>query len=159
HIPARQRPIIGLCYLSGLLANFGTLVLGHVFAPYFATICALQEANRHLPHTFIDQQVLQLPREVVASALLELWALPQEVSDAVRFQYATDYEGNNATYVNLLSLARKTLGAQGLNDSPASPLDEAAAASLGLDWEALAGVAELINESRDDLAGFARFMG
>ncbi|MFB3103988.1 MAG: HDOD domain-containing protein, partial [Pseudomonadales bacterium] len=159
HIPARQRPIIGLCYLSGLLANFGTLVLGHVFAPYFATICALQEANRHLPHTFIDQQVLQLPREVVASALLELWALPQEVSDAVRFQYATDYEGNNATYVNLLSLVRKTLGAQGLNDCPASPLDEAAAASLGLDWEVLSGVAELMNESRDDLAGFARFMG
>ncbi len=158
HIPARQRPIIGLCYLSGLLATFGTLVLGHVFPPYFANICALQEANRHLPRTFIDQQVLQLPREVVASALLELWALPQEVSDAVRFQYATDYEGNHATYVKLLSLARKTLGAQGLNDSPASPLDEAAAASLGLDWEVLAGVAELINESRDDLAGFARSM-
>ncbi|MCZ6644276.1 MAG: HDOD domain-containing protein [Gammaproteobacteria bacterium] len=159
HIPASQRPVIGLCYLSGLLANFGTLVLGHVFPPYYATICALQEANRHLPHTFIDQQVLQLPREVVAGALLELWALPQEVSDAVRFQYANDYQGNNVTYVNLLSLARKTLGAQGLNDHPPNPLDEATATNLGLSWEVLSGVAELINESRDDLDGFARSMG
>jgi len=159
HIPANQRPVIGLCYLAGLLANFGTLVLGHVFPPYYTTICALQEANRHLPHTFIDQQVLQLPREVVASALLELWALPQEVSDAVRFQYVGDYQGNNATYVNLLSLARKTLGAQGLNDHPPSPLDEAMAAGLGLNWEVLSGVAELINESRDDLDSFARSMG
>ncbi len=159
HIPANQRPVIGLCYLAGLLANFGTLVLGHVFPPYYTTICALQEANRHLPHTFIDQQVLQLPREVVASALLELWALPQEVSDAVRFQYVGDYLGNNATYVNLLSLARKTLGAQGLNDHPPSPLDEAMAAGLGLNWEVLSGVAELINESRDDLDSFARSMG
>jgi len=159
HIPANQRPVIGLCYLAGLLANFGTLVLGHVFPPYYPTICALQEANRHLPHTFIDQQVLQLPREVVASALLELWALPQEVSDAVRFQYLGDYQGNNATYVNLLSLARKTLGTQGLNDHPPSPLDEAMAAGLGLNWEVLSGVAELINESRDDLDSFARSMG
>lgn len=159
HIPANQRPVIGLCYLAGLLANFGTLVLGHVFPPYYTTICALQEANRHLPHTFIDQQVLQLPREVVASALLELWALPQEVSDAVRFQYVGNYQGNNATYVNLLSLARKTLGAQGLNDHPPSPLDEAMAAGLGLNWEVLSGVAELINESRDDLESFARSMG
>ncbi len=159
HIPAPQRPIIGLCYLSGLLANFGTLVLGQVFPPYYATICALQEANRHLPHTFIDHHVLKLPREVVASVLLELWALPQEVSDAVRFQNATDYQGTNASYVNLLALARKTLGAQGLNDYPPSPLDETVAANLGLDWEVLSGVAELINESRDDLDGFARSIG
>ena len=159
HIPVKQRPVIGLCYLSGLLASFGTLVLGHVFPPHYATICQLQEANRHLAHTFIDQHVLQLPRELIASALLELWALPQEVADAVRFQYVTDYQGSNVTYVTLLSLARKTLGAHGLNDYPASSLDEATAAQLGLSWEVLSSVADLINESRDDLDGFARSMG
>ena len=156
HIPQQQRPNVCLCYLTGLLANFGTLVLGHVFPPYYQTICELQEANRHIPHTHVDQHVINIPREIIAAALLEAWALPEEVTDAVRFQFANDYKGSNATFVNLLQLARQSLGAQGLNDYPPTHLDEAVPDQLGLSGDEVALVMEQINDSATELDSLAK---
>jgi HD-like signal output (HDOD) protein len=155
-MPRAERPASGLCYLTGLLANFGTLVVGHVFPHQYVTICALQEANRHLPHTFVDQYVLQMPREVLTAALLECWSLPEAVTDAVRFQYLENYQGANATYARLLRLTRKLLGNQGLADQPPELPDEPELTALGLTQESLSAVLRLLNESSaqlDDLAG------
>lgn len=155
-MPAAQRPDSGLCYLTGLLANFGTLVIGHVFPHQYAMICALQEANRHLPHTFIDQHVLQMPREVVTASLLECWSLPEAVSDAIRFQYVSDYSGANGSYAHLLRLTRKLLGSLGLTDQPPELPEAEELDALGLDQESLGLVMRLLNESGaqlDDLAG------
>jgi HD-like signal output (HDOD) protein len=155
-MPRAERPASGLCYLTGLLANFGTLVVGHVFPHQYVTICALQEANRHLSHTFVDQYVLQMPREVLTAALLECWSLPEAVTDAVRFQYLEDYQGANATYARLLRLTRKLLGNQGLADQPPELPDEPELTALGLTQESLSAVLRLLNESSaqlDDLAG------
>ncbi|MDH3643971.1 MAG: HDOD domain-containing protein [Gammaproteobacteria bacterium] len=154
-MPADLRPNTGLCYLAGLLANFGTLVLGHVFPPHYQKICKLQEANRHLPHTYIDQYVLKLPREVLATTLLELWGVPQEAVDAIRYQYVPDYHGSNATYVQLLHLARQALGAQGITDYPPVALEDDDIENLGLTGTALSSVLRDINDSREELDSFA----
>lgn len=156
HMPRASRPASGLCYLTGLLANFGTLVVGHVFPHQYQTICNLQEANRHLPHTYVDQYVLQMPREVLTSALLECWSLPEAVTDAVRFQHVPDYRGANATYARLLGLTRSLLGTQGITDQPPQLPDAADVEDLGLTQEALSEVLKQLNESSaqlDDLAG------
>lgn len=155
-MPRAERPLSGLCYLTGLLANFGTLVVGHVFPHQYATICAMQEANRHLPHTYVDQHVLQMPREVLTAALLECWSLPAAVTTAIRFQYVEDYEGENATYVRLLRLARRLLGSQGLTDQPPELPDAAELDALSLTEDTLRAVLKLLNESSaqlDELAG------
>lgn len=155
-MPPDQRPASGLCYLTGLLANFGTLVVGHVFPHQYVTICALQEANRHLPHTYVDQFVLQMPRELLTASLLECWSLPEAVTDAVRFQYLEDYAGPNGTYARLLRLTRKLLGSQGLSDQPPELPTGAELDALGLSQESLGAVLRLLNESSaqlDDLAG------
>lgn len=156
HMPKAQRPASGLCYLIGLLANFGTLVVGHVFPHQYATICALQEANRHLPHTYVDQFVLQMPRELLTAALLECWSVPEAVTDAVRFQYLPEYQGSNSTYARLLRLTRKLLGSQGLTDQPPALPEPEEMDALGLTQEDLSEVLKLLNESSaqlDDLAG------
>jgi prolyl-tRNA editing enzyme YbaK/EbsC (Cys-tRNA(Pro) deacylase) len=49
-IDVKERPQVGLCYLSGLLHNYGYLVLAHVFPPYFEVINRHLEANPHLSH-------------------------------------------------------------------------------------------------------------
>lgn len=158
-LPKEGRPEAGLCYLAGLLSNFGTLVVGHVFPHQHAQLCLLQEANRHLPHSYMDQHVLQLPREVIASALLEAWSLPEPVTDAVRFQNLTDYQGANRTYVLLLRLSRQLLGNQGITDVPVRAADELDLATLGLDQEAADHVMRLVNASKDELDGFATMLG
>lgn len=156
--PSEGRPQSGLSYLTGLLANFGTLVVGHVFPPQYESICMLQEANRHVPHSHADQAVLQLPREMIASALLELWALPQPVCDAVRFQLAAEYTGANASYVQLLRFTRQALGNQGITDFPVEPLTDLDSDALGLSRPQVQEVLTLIGDSRDELDGFATAM-
>lgn len=158
-VPAGQRPERGLCYLAGLLANFGTLVLGHVFPPQYREICLLQEVNRHLPHLHADTHILGVGREVLASALLEQWELPEPICDAIRFQHAADYRGANATYVNLLRVARQALGNQGITDLPPAELLPAVEdARLGISEVQLDSVVTLIRDSRDQLDGLAAAM-
>lgn len=151
-----NRPLPGYCYLAGLLANFGTLVIGHVFPPFYASICREQEANRHLPHTYVDQHVLGVPRELFASALLESWSVPKAVSDAVRYQYVADHDGPHTRYVDLLRLTHQVLSTQDLSGLPRGPVDPALLASLNLERGAIDNVLGVIAESADQLDGMAR---
>jgi len=115
-IPNRPQP--GYCYLAGLLANFGTLVIGHVFPPFYASICREQEANRHLPHTYVDQHVLRRAARVVREFVARKLVGSEPVSDAVRYQYVAGHDGPNAGYVNLLRLTHQVLATRDLSDLP-----------------------------------------
>ena len=155
-IDAPKRPLPGYCYLAGLLANFGTLVIGHVFPPFYAAICREQEANRHLPHTYVDQHVLGVPRELFAAALLESWSVPKPVSQAVRFQYVEDHTGPHGSYVDLLRLTHCLLANRDLSDSPRGPIDPRLLARLSLDASAIDKVLAVMTESAEQLDGMAR---
>ncbi len=153
-VPNRPQP--GFCYLAGLLANFGTLVIGHVFPPFYAAICREQEANRHLPHTYVDQHVLGVPRELFASALLESWSVPKPVCDAARYQYVAGHEGPNAVYVKLLRLTHQVLASRDLSDLPKGPVSAALLSALNVEQSAIDNVLAVIAESADQLDGMAR---
>ncbi len=146
-MPPASRPNPGLCYLIGLLSNFGTLVLGHVFPPQYETVCRLQETNPHLSHTHVDQHVLAVNREVLAATLLEQWDLPDELTTAVRYQHVSRYSGNHETYVTLLRLARTLFPC---TDAP-PPGVLAAAEELAVDTSGLTDVLSVLRASHDDL--------
>lgn len=152
HCNKDTQPNSGVSYLIGLLSNFGTLVVGHVFPPQYETICRIQEANPQHAYPHIDQHVLKVNREVIAATLLELWDLPTEITTAIRFQNVGFYEGEHETYVHLLRLSLDMLchGAAGLHED-----SKAAAAKLGIGDQALADVAELILESQSELGEIA----
>ena len=149
------RPDTGMAYLAGLLHNFGMLILGHVFPPIYTDICNHQEANRHLPHTFLDQHVFGLPREVIAGALLESWQLPQPVCDAIRFQYVPDYTDDNAIYVYMLQLSQQLLANAGIGDYPLGQPDIQLIQRLGLNESGLERVMESIDNSSDEMENLA----
>lgn len=144
----------GSCYLAGLLSNFGTLVLGHVFPPQYRTICRLQEANPQLPTNLIDEHVMNLPREVLAATLFEQWQLPAELVTAVRHQHTPDYAGPHATWVNLLQVASQMLD----DDLEGGDwqISNEALEKLGLDTLDLEAVARILQDSRMELEGLAR---
>lgn len=158
-IQSEPRPDPGIAYLSGLLHNFGMLILGHVFPPMYADICKHQEANRHLPHTYSDQQVLGMPREVISSALLEAWSIPQAICDAIRFQHVHDYQAENAIYVKMLKLSQQMLAAEGIGDFPRGCIDPDIVAHLGLDTAAIERVSLTIEQSSEELSSLASVIG
>ncbi len=160
-IAPAERPDPGISYLAGLLSNFGTLVIGHVFTPQYQTICRLTEANPHQPQAVIDEHILHLSREVIAATLLELWDLPAEVITAVRYQQLDEYCGDHAIYAGLLNLTRKLL------DQPLTPQQELAvndsvaeqAEHMGISTADLTKVATTVSESQADFWGMAQGMG
>ncbi len=157
-VPVADRPAPGLAYLAGLLSNFGTLVLGHVFPPHYVRICALQEANRHLPHQYLDQHVLGISREILCASLLESWRLPSQVTDAIRFQYLNEAPHPHRNTICLLQLTHQLLASRGVGDYPPFLERPGLAESLQLELGALEQVMQVIDASALELDGMAQLL-
>lgn len=146
-IPQEQRPKPGLAYLSGLLHNFGYLLLAHLFPPQFALLARYIEANPHFSLEAIEQQVINVTREQIGGWLLSSWTLPEEVCDAIRYQNHLEYAGEHGPYVKLLYVANRLLRQQGLSDGPVEQISDEVLADLGLSAEVAAEtVQELLND-------------
>ncbi len=117
-IPSKHRVAPGLAYLSGLLNNFGYLILAHVFPTHFSVICRYIKVNRHLNPMYVEQYLLGLCRHQICSQLMKAWNLPESVCTALRFQLAAEYSGDYFQYANLCLLAKRLLAARGIGDLP-----------------------------------------
>ncbi|WP_417596055.1 HDOD domain-containing protein [Oceanospirillum sp.] len=106
-IPADHRPVIGLSYLSGLVNNFGYLVIAEVFPPYFSLYCRYQEANPHVPAMYIERFLFGITREQIGSFLFQTWGVPDEVCSAIRHLHNPAYEGLHHQYANLLYIVNQ----------------------------------------------------
>ena len=143
----------GLHYLTGLLANFGTLILGHVFPPQYEVLCRLQEANPDVPIHELDHHVLTLSRELLAAEIFALWELPAPTVAAVRHQNDRDYTGEHAEDVRLLQASRVMLGYGHHGPGAIAALE---LEGIGIDEDDLTAVTSLLQDSRDSLEGLAR---
>lgn len=112
-IPRARRPEAGLTYLSGLLHNFGYLLLAHVFPPHFSLVCRHLEVNPHLSHSHVEQHLLGISREQVGAWLMTHWDMPEELVTALQYQNDPNYTGENAIYPNLVCLAVRLLRSRG----------------------------------------------
>lgn len=134
-IRAEHRPTIGIAYLSGLLHNFGHLIMAEVFPPHFSTYCRFQEANRTLNYTEIERFLLGVTRDQLAGWLMRLWAMPDEVSLALRFQNEPNYAGPGYLYANLIFVAMRLLRQHGVGNAPLEPIPDELFQRLHLDPE------------------------
>ncbi|MCL6414313.1 HDOD domain-containing protein [Aestuariirhabdus sp. Z084] len=155
-IPRASRPEKGLCYLSGLLHNFGYLVLAHVFPPHFAVICRHIEANPHASHVDVERQHLGICREQMAGWLMELWGMPEEVVVALRFQNEANYNGKHANYARLLYVTSRLLREQELGDAPLEEIPDVMFDELNLDPEQARQAIADIAEKRDEVDQMAQ---
>lgn len=153
-----ERPSFGLAYLSGLLHNFGYLVLNQVFPPHFRLVCRNLEANSDLDSSVIEQHLLGVTREQLGAQLMENWGMPDEVVTAIRQQKNPDYSGSNAVYAKLLWLGRQLLIERGVKLGSAVPVSDSMYQSLGLDPEAVAEQFDEMMENRDSILAMAGMM-
>lgn len=117
-IPSKQRPVVGQAYLTGLLHNFGFLLLAEIFPPHFSNYCRLQEVNPTLSYTIIERFLLGVTRDQLASWLMRLWSIPEEVCIGMRYQNEPDYDGPHFAYANLMFIAMRLLRRHGIGNAP-----------------------------------------
>jgi len=150
-MPLQLRLKTGLAYLSGLLHNFGYLVLAHLFQPHFSLLSRYIEANPHLEPVLIEQQVLKVTRDQIGGWLLESWSLPSEVCAAIRQQQLDAPEGEAGSYARLLRLTVRLLRREGLADGPVEPIETELLQCLGLTTEQTEEAMSVLLSSRDNL--------
>lgn len=157
-MPAHRRPDPGLAYLVGLLHNFGTLILAHVFPPYFSSLCQHQEANPHVSSDVIEHYLLGVTREQISTWLMQNWHMPSELVTAMYCQRNPQYQGAHAMYPNLIYVAVHLLRARGLGraclEDSAIPLD--LLARLGFNRAQAEAVLDRILEAESELRELAR---
>ncbi len=134
-MPRAERPEAGLTYLAGLLHNFGYLVLAHVFPPHFSLICRHLEVNPHLSHSYVEQHLLGITREQIGAWLMRYWDMPDELSNALRFQHDPAYSGEQAAYSNLVCLAVSLLRNRGIGAGPQREIPQSLFDGLSLTRE------------------------
>lgn len=113
-MPREQRPSYGCSYLSGLLHNFGYLIVSEVFTRQFDDICNEIDANTHASPQNIEKHIIGVSRDQLAAWLMELWNMPEEVCVAIRHQSDPSYAGEHAEYARLILLTRKMLNEKGI---------------------------------------------
>ncbi len=158
-IEPAYRPGFGLSYLSGLLHNFGYLVLAHVFPPHFSLICRYIEANPHIDSAAIEHHLLGITREQVGGQLMSVWNMPAEVITALRHQKTSEYNGPNAEYPALLAVTQHWFTRKGVFGGQVSELAPEVYERLHLDPEAAEAAIDRLLENRDEVASMANLMG
>jgi HD-like signal output (HDOD) protein/prolyl-tRNA editing enzyme YbaK/EbsC (Cys-tRNA(Pro) deacylase) len=154
-IPAKKRPTVGIAYLSGLLHNFGYLLLAEVFPPHFSNYCRQQEANPRLNHAYIERNLLGITRDQISAWLMQVWTMPTEVVTAMRFQNEADYAGEDSAYANLLFITSRLLRQRGIGDAPLESIPAELYQRLGLDPDKAQEVMDGIIESENDIREMA----
>ena len=154
-IPAEHRPTIGIAYLSGLLHNFGHLIMAEVFPPHFSTYCRFQEANRSLSYTVIEHYLLGVTRDQLAGWLMRLWAMPDEVCVGLRFQNEPTYAGANHVYANLIFVAMRLLRKHGIGNAPLEEIPDAMFKRLHLDRDKAQQAIQQVVDASEEINNIA----
>ncbi len=151
-------------YLSGLLHNFGMLLIGHIFPPEFRMLNKLREAEPDASMRDIElrvfgmgsaQSFISLGHGSMGAILLKMWGMPESTVKAAAMHQNLEYSGDQQNYVHLVQLSNYLLAMHGIGDEPAGidpmPLFE----SLGIDPERAFELAEVTVaqcRSLDDMA-------
>lgn len=154
-IPRDHRPSFGMAYLCGLLHNFGYLILAEVFPPYFHSYCELADANPHVNHQAIERHLLGVTREQLASTLMSLWSMPEEVVISLRHQNNPNYAGEHAIYPKLIFVAQRLLHQHNIGQGPKLEIPQKLFDDLHLNAEKARQTVINVLESGPDLQHIA----
>jgi len=126
------RPPAGLAYLSGLLHNFGHLLLGHLFKKEFLILNKFVASEPETPVIEIEKRIIGTDHGQIGAWLMQAWKLPEEVMIATREHHNEAYNGPHAVYPHLVMVADYLLKEHGIGDAPHSNIPTEVLDSLEL---------------------------
>jgi len=113
-LPNTTRPSAGLCYLCGLLHDFGILLLGYLFPPEFKLLNNMASANPGRSVSELEccllgmgqaRDMLAMGHARVGAWLMQAWKMPEELRTTLLEHHNADYRGAHEVPVHLVQLA------------------------------------------------------
>lgn len=150
-MPQQPRPLPGLGFLSGLLHNFGVLLIAHLFQKEAVMLRQIVTANPDKSVIELERQILGTDHMEIGAWLMRSWSLPAEIQVAVAGHHDELYSGIHTAYAHLTLLADRLLKRHGIGDAESTELPSTVLASLGLNETQLETQLENIMGSANDL--------
>ena len=150
-VPRDRQLRPGMAYLSGLLHDFGYLVLGHVMPAVFDSLNQSIAANPAINVLRVESLIMGMSHTDIGARLLQRWKLPEEAVVAAQYHHTPDYRAEDAVYAHLINLAEGLLHQHGvIHDVDTAPGD-LAQALLGLEAEAIEAAARPVLDACAEL--------
>lgn len=158
-VASGRRAPDGMCYLCGLLHDFGVLLLGHLFPPEFQLLNKFAAANPDKTLTELEGRLLGMggARDLLAMGharigawLMEAWKMPEPIVVTLLEHHNPDYRGDYEVAVHLVQLSDFLL----LHGSDMPQPHELPAAHidvLDLDRDVVVAVATEVFEKKTEL--------
>jgi len=155
-MPRQHRPLPGLGFLCGLLHNFGTLLIAHLFKKEASMLQQIILANKDKPVVELERQVLGTDHMEIGVWLMRSWDLQAEIQVAIAEHHHEQYNDKHASYSRLSLLADRLLRRHDIGDAESTELPEAVLSSLGISVQQAEAQLEIIINSAQDLDQLAQ---
>jgi len=132
-IPLENGPKPGLAYLTGLLHNFGYLLLGHAFPNEFKRLNRTLEGLNEPDVLQIESNLLGIHHYQLGVWLMRKWGLPTEILAGVFEHHNATFRGKHWEYANLALLADRILFLHGIGDADNEELPPRILTALNID--------------------------
>jgi HD-like signal output (HDOD) protein len=150
-VPIKDKPLPGLAYLSGLLHNFGFILLAHSFPNEFYEVNEAL-AKTDAGHTLsIEQTLLGVHHFELAIWLMRKWGLPKEIMSAVFEHHNEHYRGINWQYANLTLLADRALFDYKIGDAESNELPTRILSAFNLNENSIKECTEKLFEEKTSI--------
>ena len=127
----------GLAFLCGLLHNFGSLLLGHLFRKETLLLHNIIKANPEKTQIEIERQVLGIDHCEAGALLLTHWNLPGPIPVCAAEHHNTSYSGPHTRYLALVKIADCCLNQLNVAQSRDIEISDTLIQSLGTEPQAL----------------------
>jgi HD-like signal output (HDOD) protein len=131
-MPRQHRPLPGLGFLSGLLHNFGVLLIAHLFKKEATMLQQIIVANQDKSAVKLERQVLGTDHMEIGAWLMRSWNLQTEIQVAVAEHHDELYNGVHSSYAKLTLLADRLLKRHDIGDAESTEIPPALLRSLGI---------------------------
>lgn len=158
-VPRDRQVKPGMAYLSGLLHDFGFLILGHLIPASFKILNETIAANPTVPVTTLEDLVLGIRHTDIGVRLLQQWKIPDEAVLTANHHHDADYRGELAAYAQLINIAEHLLHTHGVvSDSDLTPVPRTTLALLGLSEESIEKATQPVIDACAELDTLAQLL-
>ncbi len=131
-LPVDIRPNPGLAYLSGLLHNFGHLIMGHMFKKEFSELNERIQESAETSVIKLEVDIFGMGHDELGAAVMHAWNLPEQITIATREHHNMSYEGLHDVYPKLIMLTDIILKGHAMGDAHTDEIPDELLVSLGL---------------------------
>lgn len=144
-------------YLSGLLHNFGIVLLAYLFPKEYSQVLAQVSPWEEAPFVRREQAVLGLDHCEAGAMLAYKWHLPQGAIRVLQHYLDPDYRGEHWRLSALVGLCAHLVGLEARGEERPAPSPQRLEA-LGLEVETVLDAVDEVGRQREELRNMAKLL-